>query len=85
VPVLAIITTLLEIQVTQRRVTEEFDREKEEASVSEFNVQFKNFLEVTGSHDGHRVIIVHVLAKVRNESSDIQVKNVNVFETTSSV
>jgi len=32
-------TTLLAIQVTQRRITEKFDMETEEALVSEFNTK----------------------------------------------
>jgi hypothetical protein len=39
--------TLLAIQVTQRRITEEFDRKTEGAFVSEFNTKPKNFLDVT--------------------------------------
>jgi hypothetical protein len=40
-------TTLLAIQVIQRRITEEFDKNTEDAFVSEFNIKPKNFLEVT--------------------------------------
>ena len=39
--------TLLAIQVTQRRITEDFDKKTEEAFLSEFNIKSKYFLYVT--------------------------------------
>lgn len=69
--------TLLAIQVTQRGITEEFDGKTEYAFVPEFKIKSKDFLDVTDNNDGNRFRAVRILAKIRNESSHIQVKSVN--------